>query len=113
MYDMEFTIMHKNKEVEEIKVNFSSGEIEYKNIIDEIPLKQFNKKPDLFQIFDWLEERSYPRNRTNVNELLREIGLTHYDPKEIVKKTHGVMWEDFICIKFKDEEIRWEDVRLR
>ena len=112
-YDMEFTIMFKDEEVERIKANFSEGIVEYENIISEYPYRQFSEAPDIVKLYDWLKDRCYPRNRDNIKDLLRNIGLTHYDPKKIVRVTNGVKWEDFRRIKFKGGELTWDDVKVR
>jgi hypothetical protein len=46
-------------------------------------------------------------------EYLETLGLTAYDPWKIVEITHGVMWEDFLWIKFPGETLSWEDVKIR
>ena len=32
---------------------------------------------------------------------------------EILKKTHGVSFDDFFWVKFNNENITWDEVRIR
>ena len=45
-----------------------------------------------FQVF--LQERCIPRQRAGLREYLEAIGVSEYDPIEIIKKTAGRMAED-------------------
>ena len=47
---------------------------------------------DDFQRF--LEERCFPRTRAELKLVLREVGVSSYDPMQIVEKTQGRMAED-------------------
>ena len=42
-----------------------------------------------------------------------DSSVSEYNPWEIVKKTHGVMFEDFIWVRFEGEALVWEDVKIR
>lgn len=83
----------------------------YSNNMAEAPFMFSN--PTAEQMFDFLESRCMDKHRTQINEYLNDLGLTEYNPYEIVKKTHGVMWEDFMWLKFPNEDISWEDVKVR
>lgn len=69
--------------------------------------------PTLEQLYDFIESRCMDRRRTQMPKYLEVLGLAEYNPYEIVKKTHGVMWEDFLWMKFPNENITWEDVKIR
>lgn len=53
------------------------------------------------------------KQRHQLEEYLKDLGLVEYNPYEIVKITHGVMWEDFIWFKFPNENITCEDIKIR
>lgn len=59
-------------------------------------IKYFNK---------FLEERCFPRTRGNAKEVLKSLKLNEYDPYEIIKKTHGAMFDDVYWIKFEGGKI--------
>ena len=42
----------------------------------------------------FLEERCLPKSRAGIREYLEAIGVSEYDPMEIIKKTAGRMAED-------------------
>ena len=69
--------------------------------------------PTLEQLYDFLESRCMDKRRTQLPEYLKLLGLDEYNPYEIVKITHGTMMEDFMWLKFPNENITWEDVKLR
>ena len=61
----------------------------------------------------YLSTRCFPSDRTNKKELLKSWGLDEYDPDKIVRKTHGVMNDDFVWLRFEDENITFDKVRMR
>lgn len=54
-----------------------------------------------------------PREGTSLKQYLEDLGLDEYNPYEIVRLTHGVMWEDNMWLKFPGEDVSWKDVRVR
>jgi len=110
---LEFTIMHKERELADINVNFSTGEVEYKEYVHKIPYRQFYRTPNVHQIYDWIEGRCMPRNRANIREYLTSMGISSYDPIEMIKRTKGIMHADYLWTRFKDEELTWKDVQHR
>ena len=54
-----------------------------------------------FQYF--LEDRCIPRDRDGLKYYLEELGLTSYEPLEIIRKTQGRMAEDHCWIKIVEE----------
>lgn len=79
------------------------------------PLKQLfaEKKMTRYQLNQILELRCWERGRADINDLLKNIGLTEYNPQEIVRKTHGVSFNDFIWIRFPGEKLTSKDVLVR
>lgn len=65
------------------------------------------------QINRVLELRCWDRGRPDLPELLQNIGLTEFNPQEIVRRTHGVMRNDFIWFRFPGENITCKDVLVR
>lgn len=81
----------------------------------EHPLKQIfaqNRmtRNQLNQIF---ELRCWDRNRPDLHRLLRGIGLDEFNPQKIVRRTHGVMWNDYIWFRFPGEKLTCKDVMVR
>ena len=48
-----------------------------------------------------MKSRCFPVTRGNVKAELRALGLTDYDPLQIVEKTHGRTAEDDLWLKFR------------
>lgn len=66
------------------------------NLVDDPLSTAFgvNTSPTWEDLEDFLEERCVPRQRDGLQYYLRELGLDHYDPLAIVRKTQGRMAED-------------------
>lgn len=79
-----------------IHADFMKEEITIENRTDDILHRAFgiNEKPtwDDFEYF--LEDRCFPRTRDKLKLVLKDIGVDHYDPLTIIRKTHGRMAED-------------------
>ena len=60
-----------------------------------------------------LEMRCWDRNRPDLRELLAHIGLSDYNPYEIVRRTHGVSWNDYLWFRFPGETLSAKDVLVR
>ena len=68
---------------------------------------------DLQSLNDWFETRCFPRSRADANELLEMLGLSDYNPYELIKRSHGAMFDDFYWINFEHETLTWNDVNPR
>lgn len=79
------------------------------------PLKQIfaEKKMTRYQLNQVLELRCWDRGRADIQELLGNIGLTEYNPQEIVRRTHGVSYNDYIWIRFFGDKLTSKDVLVR
>lgn len=79
------------------------------------PVKQifYSDKMDIYQLSQIFEDRCWERNRADINEILKQLGLKYYDPLEIVKKTHGVSYNDFLWFQFEGENYCYEDMKTK
>lgn len=66
-----------------------------------------------FQMSEILKTRCWDEGRPDIIELLRVRGIKEYNPLEIVRKTHGVSWNDFIWLRFPGEQLTAKDVLVR
>lgn len=78
------------------------------------PVKQifYADRLNIFQLSQIFEDRCWEKGRADINEILRKLGLKYYDPLEIVKKTHGVSYNDFLWFQFMGENFRYEDIKM-
>jgi len=81
----------------------------------EHPIKQIFAKNRMTrdQLNRVLELRCWDRGRPDLPQLLQGIGLKEFNPQEIVRRTHGVTWNDFIWFRFPGEKITCKDVMVR
>lgn len=79
------------------------------------PAKQIFSKDDipLYELGEILKWRCWDQNRENIEKYLYKLGLTEYNPFKICRKTHGVMFQDKIWFRYKDENLCWNDVKCR
>ena len=59
------------------------------------------------------EENFCLTTRANADELLASLGMQAFNRWGIVRKTHGVMADDEIWMRFKGENLTHRDVCLR
>lgn len=76
------------------------------------PVKQifYRDEMDLYSLSLILEGRCWERGRVDINYILKCLGLTTYDPLEIIKKTHGVRYDDFLWFQFAGENYSYKDM---
>ena len=109
-----FTVLWKNQRTAEITISADRKFVDYKKYTDEIPLAPFAfDDPTVEQVFDFIKSRCMDERRVQLEEYLNDLGLNEYNPYEIVKITHGVMFEDYMWFRFPEEALSWEDVRAR
>lgn len=71
------------------------------------------KKMTRYQLGKIFEMRCWEKERADINEILGNLGLKEYNPYEIVRKTHGVSYNDYIWFRFPGEELSSKDVLVR
>lgn len=86
-----------------IDVDFLHQKVYIQNRTDDLLHRAFGvvEDPSWEDFQDFLESRCFPSTRGNVKAELRELGLTDYDPLQIVEKTHGRTAEDNLWLKFQ------------
>lgn len=111
---LSFEILREDVPITKVTYNYKSKKLEKINYETRLLYGHLLGECDLVGIIDWFESRCFPRTRANCDELLRQLGLTQYVPLAIVRRTHGVMWDDDVWIRFSDEQnIEYKDVKVR
>lgn len=79
------------------------------------PVKQIfrDTEMDVFKLSNILETRCWQRDCRNIGNYLKKLEIPYYDPLAIVKKTHGVSYNDFLWFRFNGESLTWKDVAPR
>lgn len=71
---------------------------------DRITYKNFEK---------FLESRLPDKTRDDMPEILRRYGLRDFMPVKMCRKSHGRNMTDFLWLRFDDEKLCYNDIRLR
>ena len=108
--NLEFTCYWKDEPVSNILVKNNRAYI--KRFIKKHPFKQIfhADEMDINKLSEVLRTRCWEDNRADIDVHLKKLGLAYYDPLGIVKKTHGVSYNDFLWIQFSGEHLMWKDV---
>lgn len=59
------------------------------------------------------ESRIFSKKRSDLPRLLNVLDIEKYDAYDIIKKTHGISSADRFWFKFDNENIKYDDVRIR
>lgn len=109
---LKFDIMHKNEVIYKIQMTRQNPIVE--RLTDKKPYKQFySDNPTTDEVLNWLESRCFPRTRANKDEILKLLGLSEYNVLDIIKCTHGLLWDDFLWVRFPNQDIDYNDIKLR
>ena len=68
-------------------------------------------EPSFYWLEKFIEDRTFPRERMNCNDLLAWMGLDRYDVWEINRKTHGITTDDPFWLRFEGESVTREELR--
>ena len=110
---IKFNVMFRDEVVAYVEINNNNLiKVEtYSNVVYKQP---FIKKPvTLEYVKAFLQKRVVSPDKTNIDEILKQLEIPKYDIIEILKKTHGTNFDDFIWIKFIGEDVSWDEVKLR
>lgn len=107
---LKFDYMEENNVNSSVTV-YSDKTIECVDFVRENYRKVFGKRPMTMEnLYKFFESRCFSRDNFGVKELLQMLGLTQYNPYDIVKVTHGHMTCDHNWIRFEGEDLTWETI---
>ncbi|SFD28274.1 hypothetical protein [Clostridium uliginosum] len=117
-----YILMCKDVPVGDLIYNTNTKEFSFEKY-DEItnrkylPLGMYSYKnwnidyePSHDDIVFWLEDRVVPKERANIDEILKVMGLIDYDFWELCRRTRAMCMEDYFWLS-KGE--KYEDVHIR
>ena len=112
MEDMRFQVLWRDKITAEVEIKENKAHIKK---YDNNPIRCLfpYEETDSYHVAEILEGRCWPRNRDNIDDLLKACGLKSYDVMGIIKVTHGRMYNDQVWIRFEGEELSYNDFSLR
>ena len=109
-------VYNREKLVAEIRYNIGYKQVlSYKSFTDDILSLPFGTctKPNHDMLMEYLESRCVPLGRAHAQGILGQWGMTSFDIWEILQKTHGLMFQDHIWLKFDGEEVAYNDIKFR
>jgi hypothetical protein len=114
---MTFDVMWMDDIIAHVELKPPGGSSPYViNYIDDFN-KQFSPNMEGYitteELERWLKWRTFPPTRVNAKKLLESLDMQAYNRWGIVRKTHGVMADDEIWVRFKGETLTHRDVCLR
>ena len=96
-------------------VLYYGGRVEFKNFTNKVVDCAFGVRRSpvrMKELDELVKERCFPESRDNCKELLKDYDIDFYDPYAIVKKTHGIMFDDTYWIKFEDDgDLTYKEAR--
>lgn len=98
------------------KIYVDGESVRVENFSDDIVWRPFGVLTDVTyqDLMEFYEERCFPKDRQNRNEILDLMGLPCYDTEMICRVTHGTQFDDFLWMNFSDEAQKtFEEIRLR
>ena len=100
---MRMTYMYHQKPCTVIDVDFLNERIYIQNKTDDLIHRAFGmiENPSWEDFEYFLEDRCFPKSRGNCKQILKSLGLSDYDPLQIVEKTQGRMADDDLWIKIR------------
>ncbi len=110
--DIRFEVYYKNMLCTYVH---NKGDVVYASRYVQHPVYQIfaQDKMTRYQLNEVLRLRCWEQERADIDVILKLLGLEHYEPYEIVKRTHGVSANDHIWIRFPGEKLTYEDVSVR
>lgn len=111
IYD--FEVLFKNEIVADVHIDTEQNESSIKRY--QLGPKQpfMCQRQDIPYIYMFLESRCFENGRPDFPKILAAHGMTDNEPCEWNRKTHGVMYNDYWWLRFPDENITWDDVKVR
>ncbi|MCD8369002.1 MAG: hypothetical protein LUC94_01485 [Clostridiales bacterium] len=107
---MRMIFMHRDRVCTIIDIDFKNRQIFIQNQTDDLLHRAFGviEHPTWEDFEEFLESRCFPRTRANLKLVLRDVGVSSYDPLQIIEKTQGRMAEDhqWIRILHREEVLR-------
>lgn len=110
--EYKFSVMWKDTKTVDVCIDKDTVTVK-KYVLDVVENPFYGGPVDLERVYDFLCSRLMDPNRPCLQEYLDFYGVDEFNPYILVKKTHGVMWEDFLWLRFPDEDIAWKDVKIR
>lgn len=100
---LRMTLLYGRRPCTLIDVDFLHEKIYIQNRTDDLLHRAFGvlEEPTWADFEVFLQSRCFPPTRGGLKAELKALGLTDYDPLQILEKTHGRTAEDALWLKFQ------------
>ena len=106
---VEFDFMWKDRVCSHIIAYANRDVVDCIDYTEDVIQQAFGKRPHTKEyLLAFFEERCFERGRIDKEILLRKMGLTDYNPYEIVLRTQGRLLCDASWVRFTEETLRQE-----
>ncbi|WP_410513087.1 hypothetical protein PaeBR_01015 [Paenibacillus sp. BR2-3] len=113
---LQFEVLEHDQVIAKVKLDYMNQTVEVWQD-DSVPpvFLPFPGKQKVLvsDVLDYFESRCIPRTRHHIEKVLQTLKLRDYVPTDIVKQTHGVLYDDYVWIRFSGEELTCADVHPR
>lgn len=110
---LEFDVLLKDRVLHSVKIDFGSGKCHIQTFTDIQMEKEFMKDTlNLKEMLVWVESRCFMECGKYGRYVLSLKGMTEYNPYEVIKVTHGIMSHDLRWIRFKGEDLTYEQAKM-
>lgn len=113
---LQFEVLEHDRVIAKVKLDYINQTVDFwqDDKVEPVFLPFPGKaKVSVGDVLDYFESRCVPRTRHHIDKILQSLGVQEYVPTDIVKKTHGVLYDDYVWIRFSDEELKCADVHPR
>lgn len=92
---------YDNSPITEVWVD-ANGTVKYRNYVNNLLFTCFghNTNPDYGDVMSFFESRCFPRNRSDIKQILRKLHIREYDPYLMCKLSNGKTEQDDCWIDF-------------
>lgn len=99
IYNVVFDYMNKDDVIAHVEIK--DGAVKIKRYEGLCPLHE--SMTTVEEVLHALRDMIVPETRANIKEVLHSLGLEEYDVFKIVRKTRGILYNNFSWIRFSDE----------
>ncbi|NTJ18579.1 hypothetical protein G6L45_33395 [Agrobacterium rhizogenes] len=113
---LEFEVLEHDQVIAKVKLDYKNQTVDVwqdKGVSPVFLPFPNNSKVTVGDVLDYFESRCFPRTRHHADKILQSLGLREYVASEIVQQTHGVLYDDYVWIRFSNEELTCADVHPR
>ena len=112
--DTTYHVMYLDRVVADVALSHDRKQIRFKKYEPDGLRQPFSgTKLDMERFYRFLKSRCYEDSRADLDIILKKAGFHDNNPYDWVLLTHGVTYDDFFWVKTNNEQITWNEVKIR